>query len=230
MIHKRYERNIPSITEAEQELLSSRKVLVLGCGGLGGYLIEALARLGVGTITAVDGDVFEETNLNRQLYSSSEVLGQSKAKTAACRVHSIAPDVNITAVEAFFDETNADELIKDHDLVIDALDNISSRFLMEDVCERYQIPFVHGAILGWLLQVTVGLPGSRILHKIYKSAAADTNTDAGHKSSLSFTPAACAALEIAEALKLLTGQESSLAGKLLLFNLQTMEQHLIPFA
>ena len=61
----RYERNIPSLTEAESELLRTKKVAVIGCGGLGGYIIEQLARLGIGTIRIVDGDVFEESNLNR---------------------------------------------------------------------------------------------------------------------------------------------------------------------
>lgn len=80
MTETRYERNIPALEEQEQKLLSSRRVLVIGCGGLGGFILESLARLGVGHITAVDGDVFEESNLNRQLYSSPALLGQKKQR------------------------------------------------------------------------------------------------------------------------------------------------------
>ncbi len=219
---KRYERNIPSISEEEQKLLSHKKVLVIGCGGLGGYIIEYLARLGVGHITAIDGDSFEPNNLNRQLNSSPDVLGYSKALTAAMRVKKIAPDTEIIPIETFFDTKNADELVKNQDLVIDALDNIPSRFIMEDACERQKITFVHGAILGWNFQVTVGRPGSRILHHIYKTA-----TNISCKTSLAMTPPACAAVEIAEALKILTGHEPSLEGKLLMYNLQNMEQLII---
>ena len=68
-MEERYIRNIPAVSPAEQEALSAAKVVVVGCGGLGGYLIEYLGRMGVGTITAVDGDVFEPSNLNRQILS-----------------------------------------------------------------------------------------------------------------------------------------------------------------
>lgn len=233
MIEKRYERNIPSIKEFEQEMLSSRRVLVIGCGGLGGFILESLARLGVGHITAVDGDVFEENNLNRQLYSSPELLGRNKASVSARRIREIAPETEVIPIKAFFCEENADELVKGQDLVIDALDSIPARLLMEDVCEKYGVTFVHGAILGWNLQVTVCRPGSRVMHRLYENSAlknvpAAEEMEAACKTSLPMTPAACAALQIAEAVKILTGQEVSLDGKLLMFNLKTMEQLTIP--
>ena len=89
----RYERNIPSLTEAESELLRTKKVAVIGCGGLGGYIIEQLARLGIGTIRIVDGDVFEESNLNRQLFSDMNVLGKPKTEVSQARVAAVNPDV-----------------------------------------------------------------------------------------------------------------------------------------
>lgn len=223
-----FERNVPAVSQAEQLLLSRKKVLVIGCGGLGGYMIEYLTRLGIGDITAVDGDVFETSNLNRQLNSTPALIGSSKATAAAERVKTISPGTCITPVQAFFDETNAEELIQDQDLVIDALDNLSSRFLMEDVCEKQRVPFVHGAILGWSMQITTGLPGKRVLHKIYGTSQEQSRIDASCKTSLAMTPAACAAIQATEALKLLTGHEPSLSGRLLIFNLKTMEQLMIP--
>lgn len=225
---KRYERNIPAISETEQAGLASKKVLVIGCGGLGGYILEYLARLGVGHITAVDGDVFEVSNLNRQLNSTPELIGYRKAAAAVRRIKIIAPGIDILPVEAFFGEENADRLIRNQDLVIDALDNIPSRFLMEDACERQKVTFIHGAILGWNMQVTVGRPGSRVLHRIYGPDTVSTCSDAVSKTSLPMTPAACAAVQAAEAVKILTGHEPSLCGRLLLFNLETMEQIIIP--
>ena len=227
-MEKRYERNIPSISEEEQAVLVSKKVLVIGCGGLGGYVLEYLARLGVGHITVVDNDVFEVSNLNRQLLSAPDLIGHRKAAAAAQRMKRIAPGIDILPVEAFFGEENADRLIRNQDLVIDALDNIPSRFLMEDACEREGVTFIHGAVLGWNLQVTVGRPGSRVLHRIYGTGTAPSCTDAVSKTSLPMTPAACAAVQTAQAVKILTSHEPSLCGRLLLFNLETMEQIMIP--
>lgn len=231
MLSPRYERNIPSISEKEQTLLFGKKVLVIGCGGLGGYILESLARLGIGHIIAVDGDVFEESNLNRQLYSAPDLIGQNKADAAARRVQTIAPDVNISPVKCFFDRNNAARLIAGQDLVIDALDNVSSRLIMEDVCEKQNVTFVHGAITGWNMQVTVGYPGQKVLHRIYGNGTDRIPFDAKKacKTSLPMTPAVCAAIQISEAVKLLTGQKPSLDGKILLFNLKTMEQIIIPF-
>lgn len=222
-----YERNFPAISAEEQEMLRRKHVLILGCGGLGGYLIELLARLGVGRLTVVDGDGFEPSNLNRQLYSAPTVLGRSKAVTAAERVRAIAPNTAVEPVQAFFTEQNSDKLVQGTDLVMDALDNLSARLLLEDTCDRCHVPYVHGAILGWNLQVTTGLPGSRVLHELYGGISQQTAGDPANKTSLSMTPAVCAGLQVAEAVKLLTGQPPALSGKLLLLNLRTMEQRIV---
>ena len=231
MLSPRYERNIPSISEEEQMLLSQKKVLVIGCGGLGGYVLEYLARLGIGTITVVDKDIFEVNNLNRQLYITPTSIGQSKVDAVTQRIQLIAPDVCISPVNCIFDRNNADQLITGQDLVVDALDNIPSRLIMEDVCEKQNVTFIHGAIIGWHLQVTVGRPGQKILHHIYKNNTdhIPSNVKKACKTSLPMTPAACAAIQVSEAIKLLTGHKPSLDQNILLFNLKTMEQIIIPF-
>ena len=96
----RYERNIPAVSPEEQETLSGKRVLVAGCGGLGGYIIEYLVRMGVGELTVADGDVFEPSNLNRQLLSGSDTLGRGKAAAAAARARNVNPSVKVTAVES----------------------------------------------------------------------------------------------------------------------------------
>ena len=78
----RFPRNIPALTEAECQLLQSKNVLVVGCGGLGGYILEYLARIGIGAIRCADGDRFDRSNLNRQLLCTEETLGKPKAATA----------------------------------------------------------------------------------------------------------------------------------------------------
>ena len=220
---ERYTRNIPAISAEEQELLHQKKVLVVGCGGLGGHVIENLVRLGVGEITAVDHDVFVESNLNRQLLSNAETLGRSKAEEAARRASLVNPDVTVHAVSSFLTADNADELVRGNDLVIDALDNVKSRYIIEAACARCGVPIVHGAVLGWNLQVAVVPPGNTILHDLYYSEELDLDQSPENKTVLPMTVSACAGLQAAEALKLLLGYPSGLSGILLLMDLLTME-------
>ncbi|MGE4277068.1 MAG: ThiF family adenylyltransferase [Lawsonibacter sp.] len=218
----RYQRNIPAISEAEQEVLGQKHVLIVGCGGLGGYLVEYMTRMGVGGITAVDGDVFDESNLNRQLLSSVPQLGCSKAFAAKERAQGINPAVAFQAVREFFNRENADALVQGHDLVLDALDNIPARWLLEDVCTRQSVPVVHGAIHGWSAQVLVVEPGSGLLHRLYPKDVPSID-----KSSLPFTPPFCAALQAAEAVKLLCGRSTELSGKLLLADLLSLDWNIL---
>ena len=107
----RYSRNKNLMSDDEIILLSQKKVCVLGLGGLGGYIVEMLSRIGVGSLTLVDGDVFDETNLNRQLFSSMNNLGSSKALEAEKRVRGINPLTKVIPVYEFIDSSNAMKII-----------------------------------------------------------------------------------------------------------------------
>lgn len=220
----RYQRNLGALSAAECRLLGEKRVFLAGCGGLGGFLLEHLVRLGVGHITAVDGDVFEVSNLNRQLLSTAENLGSSKAEAAAARAREVNPGVEVRPVNAFFTAENARELLAGHDLALDALDSGESRRVLERACGELGIPLVHGAIQGWYLQVAVAPPGEGLLAGLYppgREAVRD-------KSTLSFVPALCAALQAAEAVKLLCGRESTLWGKLLTGDALEQEYQVLP--
>ena len=217
-MEKRYERNIPSVTPEEQAALADRRVLVVGCGGLGGYIIEYLVRMGVGELTVVDGDVFEPGNLNRQLLSGEDTMGRSKAEAAAARAKNVNPLVRVTPVAAFLTDENADGLAAGQDLVMDALDNVPARLLLEDACARQGVTIVHGAIQGWMVQAAVAPPGAGVLHRIYGEPF-----EPGSRTSLPFPPAFCAAVQAAEAVRLLCGRPSVLKGGLLLADLRSME-------
>jgi molybdopterin-synthase adenylyltransferase len=121
-VEKRYIRNENMLTREENLSLRSKKVAVAGCGGLGGHIIEQLARLGVGHITAVDGDIFDETNLNRQLLSNVETLGKPKASAARDHIARVNPEVKMNAVNDFLVEENARQILEGHDVICDALD------------------------------------------------------------------------------------------------------------
>ena len=218
----RYERNIPALTEAEWALLRQKRVLVVGCGGLGGHMIDQLARIGIGALRVVDGDVFEPSNLNRQLLSEAPLLGVSKSKAAAAHIARVNPDVSVEAVEAFLTEDNATALLAGCDIVMDALDNIPSRRILAAACEQANIPYVYGAISGWVAQAAVSMPGDRLIDKLYPE-----EIELRDKSVLSFTPALCASLQTALCVKLLTGRTVE-TGKIYYFDLLNQEFETIP--
>ena len=218
----RYERNIPALTEAECALLRRKRVLVVGCGGLGGHIIDQLSRIGIGTVRVVDGDVFEASNLNRQLLSKVDLLGISKVKAAADHIAGVNPDVSVEAVEAFLTEDNAAQLLADCDIVLDALDNIPSRRILAAACEKANIPYVYGAIQGWVAQAAVSMPGDRLLDRLYPE-----EIEIRDKSVLSFTPALCASMQTALCVKLLTGRAVE-TGEIYYFDLLNQEFETIP--
>jgi molybdopterin-synthase adenylyltransferase len=223
----RYSRNEKMLTFKENQKLRQFNVAVVGCGGLGGHIIEMLARLGIGRITAIDGDVFEESNLNRQLLSSPEVLGRPKAEVAAERIASVNPDIIVSSKYVFLESENALDILQGHDVIVDALDNISSRFLVEQTAQQLGIPMVFGAIAGWYAQVCTIMPGDKMLEKLYPP---DINK--GEETLLgnpSFTPALAASLQVAETLKILIGRGELLRNKLLCINCLDHQYDIISF-
>ena len=223
-MNPRYERNVPALTEAECEILRGKRVLVVGCGGLGGHLIDMLARIGIGALRVVDGDVFEPSNLNRQLLSEMPLLGVSKAKAAAARVSRVNPEVEIEAVDSFLTEGNVRRLLLFCDAVLDGLDNIKSRRILAKECTRAGIPYIYGAVNGWVAQAAVSMPGDRLIEALYPEGAVLKN-----KSVLSFTPALCASMQVSLCVKLLTGRQVE-TGKLYYFDLLNQEYETIPIA
>jgi len=222
---ERYIRNEKMLSPAENQKLRTFRVAVVGCGGLGGYIIEMLARLGIGYLTLIDGDVFEPSNLNRQLLSNPENIGQPKAREAKQRVKEINPEITTVAVYEFLTEVNAEEILKGHDLICDALDNIKSRRIIEKAAEKLNTPMIFGAIAGWYAQVCTIMPGDRILERLYPAEmekGAET-----HYGNPSFTPALAASIQVAEAIKVLLNKEGLLRNKVLSINLLNHEYQVI---
>lgn len=198
----RYLRNQKAITDGEQAILAEKRVLVIGCGGLGGYVIESLARIGVGHLRVVDGDIFDETNLNRQLLSSTMNLGKPKTLAAQQRVMAVNPLVEVEAFQTKFTVENALRLLADCDVAVDALDNIPSRLLLQQEAKDAGIPLVHGAVAGWIGQVCVVRPGEDLLNFLYPSLG-ETQGEEQDSGTLSFTAAVAASWQAAETVKLL---------------------------
>lgn len=218
----RYARNLPALSQAQCDLLRTKRVAVIGCGGLGGHLIELMGRVGIGAITAVDGDVFDETNLNRQLLSQVPLLGTSKAEAAAARMAAVNPDVSITAHAVFLTEENACSLLAGCHAVLDGLDSIAARRVLYAACEKLGIPCIHGAIGGWAAQAAIAMPGDGLLDRLYPAGAVIKG-----KSVLSFTPALCAAVQASLCVRLLAGLPVK-TGVLYYYDLLSQELESIP--
>lgn len=222
LLPARYQRNRRAISVEQQLTLFRSRVAVIGCGGLGGYVIEELARLGVGTITAIDPDVFEEHNLNRQLLSTPATLGRAKVEAAAARVAEINPAVTLVPVRDAYSPENGEELLHGANVIVDALDSIPTRLALAATCTSLGIPMVHGAIGGWYGQVATQFPGDDTLKKLYSRWVEGKGIEQ-QLGNPSFTPALVASLEVAEVCKILLGQGETLRNRKLSINLLEME-------
>jgi len=205
-----FERNIGAITRTEQEVLLTKKAAIVGCGGLGCYSAEFLARLGIGHLTLIDGDVYAASNLNRQLYSLEINLGKKKAYEAKERLLNVRAGLSIEAADTLLNDKNAGELLKGHDVIIDALDNVKTRLILEKTANDLEIPLIHGAVEEWNAQVCTVFPGDFCLSLLYSSSS-----EFEKPSVLSFTPAFCASIQAAEAVKVLLNRKNILRKKLL---------------
>jgi molybdopterin/thiamine biosynthesis adenylyltransferase len=222
LLPARYARNRNTLTCAQQLTLFQSAVAVIGCGGLGCYIIEELARIGVGRITAIDPDIFAEHNLNRQLYASPGNLGQAKVECAAQRVKEINPAVTVTPVQKALDIDNGRELLENIRVATDALDSITGRIELAHVCRSCNIPLVHGSVGGWYGQVATEFPGDGTLERIYARCQEDRGIEK-ELGNLAFAVAVVASMEVAEVVKILLGEEASLRRKMLSVNLLDME-------
>lgn len=221
----RYQRNMNTLSPEENDRLSGWTACVVGCGGLGGHIIEMLARLGIGRIVAVDGDVFDETNLNRQILSHEGNLGTPKALAAMDRMALVNHETLVVPVTERFTPENGEEILRGCHIAFDALDNTASRRVLESACEAAGIPLVHGAIGGWYGQVAVVYPGDRLLDCILPP-----DGERGIEAELgnpAFTPAMVAAVQVAEGIKVLLDRPGVLRRKLLAIDLLNQEYEVL---
>ncbi len=120
--------------------LQSKTVMVVGCGAVGSFAIEALARSGIGNIILVDFDVVEPTNINRQLFALQSTLGKPKVDVARARINDISPDINVTALNMFWNADSNPDIAPD--FVIDAIDSVPSKIALYHWCAAKNIPFI----------------------------------------------------------------------------------------
>jgi molybdopterin/thiamine biosynthesis adenylyltransferase len=226
MLPARYARNYGTLGLEGQKALHDARVLVAGCGGLGGQLIESLARLGVGFIAAVDPDSFDESNLNRQVLCTIENLGRPKADEAARRAALVNPACAVLSLRERIGPDNAEALLSGIDLALDGLDSVSARICLSEACARAGIALAHAAVAGWYGQASTQAGGPNAtagVARLYALAA--ESADRGEETRLgnqAFGPAFAAAIQVAEACKILCGKVPALAGRLYTYDLMAM--------
>lgn len=200
----RYEKNFKSISKGEQLILNNSSIAIVGLGGLGGYVLENLVRLGVKNFILIDMDIFELSNLNRQILSNESNIGKYKAYEAEKRANLINSEVKTKVFTKKLHE-NSFDLLEGVDLVIDGLDSISGKKSLEKLCDKMDLPLIYGAISGYLGNVAYSSKGNRVVQKIYGNTKDYKNT----LGNLSITCMITASLQVNLALKVLFNKDIS---------------------
>ncbi len=156
---ERYKRQMILFGDEGQERLKKAHIFIAGAGGLGSPVSMYLAVAGIGTITIVDMDVVDQTNLNRQILHFERDIGRKKTVSAAEKLREINPDITVHAIDVKIDETNAAPLVGGAHGIVDAMDNYPTRYLLNEVAIAKNIPLFHGGIRGFYGQATTILPG-----------------------------------------------------------------------
>lgn len=224
-IPARYRYNEGTLGCLGQQRLLEAAVMIVGLGGLGGYVLEQLGRCGMGKVVAVDPDRFEVTNLNRQLLADHTSIGLPKVDVAKKRVAAVNHGVEFIGHEMRVEDL-PEAAYDGVELIFDCLDQVPSRLRLEEAGTRLNIPIVHGAIGGWYGQVALVTPASGILTALYGTKEAGIEKSLGNPT---FTPAVLASLMVSEGVKVLLGKPVR-EGGVLVVDLLTDTWEFVPLA
>lgn len=226
---RRYSRQalLPQIGAGGQHSLQEAAVLIIGAGGIGATVIMYLAGAGVGKITVVDHDVVEESNLHRQIIHDITRLGTNKAESAIESIQKFNPLVQAMAVPEKFTALNAVRLVSEHDLVVDATDNVTARYVINDACVFAKKPLFSGSAIGFEGQISVfnskNGPCYRCLYPTLSSTeACKSCTDSG---VLGPVPGVIGNMQAIEVIKYITNCGETLLGRQLYFDALNAEWH-----
>jgi len=233
IIPYRYIRNGGIISCKDQLRLAESTVAVVGAGGLGGQVIVLLARTGIGRLMVIDIDKFDESNLNRQALCTTPGLGKPKALEAAQKIWEINPAVEVLAHETRLTSANAESLLGGAEVVVDALDSVPDRFVIERAAKQLGIPMVHAGIAGFEGQLMTIYPEDPGLVLVYGDPAEWNKARRTPEMVLgvpAVTAALVATLQAMEVLKILLGKGEPMRNRLLRTDLETGEFHQVMFA
>jgi len=213
---KRYQRQIMlnGFGEEGQEKLKNARVVLAGAGGLGCPAALYLAAAGIGTIRLIDSDCIELSNLNRQILHWTSDLGRKKVESASEKVTRLNPGVKVENRYETISEENVDSLVSGFDVIIDAVDNLPTRYLLNQAAQRNKVPLIHGAISGFEGRAMTVLPGSSAcLMCLYRGISIS-----GKSPVIGPTPAIIAGIQATEAIKLIAGMGQLLTNRFLIYD------------
>ncbi len=220
-MNERYSRQIlfPGIGREGQERLLDSRVLLVGCGALGASHAEMLARAGVGTMRIVDRDFVEFTNLQRQtLYKETDAADRlPKAIAARNRIAEINSEITVEPIVADINNSNIESLIQGCDVVLDGTDNFQIRYLVNDACVKHEIAWIYGAAVSSYGTTMTILPGETPCLRCIFEEMPDAGTSPTCDTAGVIMPiiSSIASIQVAETLKLLTGNRGKLHGSLM---------------
>ena len=198
-----------------QEKLKKARVFIGGCGGLGSPVALYLAAAGIGTIRIADHDKVELSNLNRQVLHWHENIGGIKVDSAALKLKKFNPEVNIETITEMITEANISQLTDNCDLIVDAMDNLPARYLLNKTAVEKGIPFFHGAVYGLEGRAMTVIPGkSACLNCLYHDAIIPSEKF----PVIGVTPAVIGCIQATEVIKYVTGLGELLTDRLLIYD------------
>ena len=214
----RYNRQIiiPEIGEEGQKKIRGAKVFVAGVGGLGSISSYYLAAAGIGCVKVVDRDKVDLSNLNRQILHWTGDIGEWKADSGSRKLRNLNPNCAIEAVRAEITAANCEELIGDCSLIVDAMDNMQGRRVLNAASVKIGIPYIYGAVHQLDGMATTFIPGKTpCLECVFPDGRAES--PAAPPGILGPVPGVISCLQTIEAVKLIVGMEGLLTGRLLCF-------------
>jgi len=214
-----YERHfaIENFTTEHQLKLKNAKILIVGVGGLGSPISIYLASAGIGNIGIIDNDIVSISNLQRQILYNHTEIGLNKIDIAESKLKLINPNLNVLKFNERLTNDNAENIISQFDIVVDGTDNFQTRYIIDEVSNKLNIPYVYGSIKEFTGQVSVFNYKDGISYKdLYPCD--ETNRDNSVIGVMGFTPAITGSLQVAEVIKIITGLGIVLSRKLLIFD------------
>lgn len=212
MNQDRYSRQVllPEIGVDGQKKLSGSRAVVVGCGALGTHASSLLVRAGVGKVTILDKDTVDVTNLQRQTLFGEDAVGEPKAAVAERQLRLVNSQIEIEGLVVDVTSENAERLVSDSDVVVDATDNMRTRFILNDACVKLGIPWIYGGAVGtagMILSIRPEGPCLRcVFPKLPPREATPTCDEVGIINTL---PSVVASIEVTEAIKVLLGERST---------------------
>lgn len=227
---ERYNRQIilEDISEEGQNAISKTKILIVGMGGLGCPISLYLSAAGIGDITFIDDDIISLSNLQRQILYNSQEIGKPKVEVAKKKLKALNPLIKFTSIKGRLDISNAEEIIPQYDYILDACDNFETRYLIDNMCKKYNITYIYSSISDFKGQIAIfdyksNFSFTRLFPK------EDNNIKEKANGVVGILPGIIGLMTANELIKIICNYGNNLLNKLLIYNSKDNEYNILNF-